>query len=123
MRYPAFLELLLCLHYTLIQQVIQHLSLFGMVSVSPRFCTVLGMTETNRLGDSYASPGMTDFMKMIQDIHPDIFIHSVHIEEDLEADQKAGWVRETHWIYQHGADYPQCSSVTWAFRSQSWPSS
>ena len=44
------------------------------------------------LGDSYASPGMLEFMQLIKDMHPGIFVHSVYVDEDLEADQKAGFV-------------------------------
>lgn len=44
------------------------------------------------LGDSYASPGMLEFVQLIKDMHPGIFVHSVYIDEDLEADQKAGFV-------------------------------
>ncbi|EJF58190.1 alpha/beta-hydrolase [Dichomitus squalens] len=43
------------------------------------------------LGDSYASAGMLEFMQLIKDIHPGIFIHSVWLNEDLEQDQKAGF--------------------------------
>ena len=31
---------------------------------------------------------------MIQDIHPGIFIHSVRIDEDLDKDKQAGFVRD-----------------------------
>lgn len=31
-------------------------------------------------------------MSLVRDIHPNIFIHSIYIEEDLDKDQKAGWV-------------------------------
>ena len=44
------------------------------------------------LGDSYASPGMLEFVQLIKEMHPGIFVHSVYIDEDLEADQKAGFV-------------------------------
>lgn len=44
------------------------------------------------LGDSYASPGILQFIQLIQDVHPGIFVHSVHIVEDNDADRKAGWV-------------------------------
>ena len=44
------------------------------------------------LGDSYASPAMLRFMQLIKDIHPGTFIHSVRIDEDLDKDQKAGFV-------------------------------
>ncbi|RPD63716.1 alpha/beta-hydrolase [Lentinus tigrinus ALCF2SS1-6] len=43
------------------------------------------------LGDSYASPGMLEFMQLIKDMHSGIFIHSVYLKEDLEEDQKAGF--------------------------------
>jgi palmitoyl-protein thioesterase len=45
------------------------------------------------LGDSHSSPGMLQFMDMIRDVHPGIFIHSVYIEEDLEKDRRASFVR------------------------------
>ncbi len=45
------------------------------------------------LGDSYASPGMLEFMQRIKDMHSGLFIHSVYLNEDLEEDQKAGFVR------------------------------
>ena len=48
------------------------------------------------LGDSYASPGMLEFMQLIREMHPGIFVHSVHIKDNIEEDQKAGWVRYTH---------------------------
>ena len=45
------------------------------------------------LGDSYASPGMLEFMQLIKDMHPGIYIHSVYLREDLEEDRRAGFVR------------------------------
>jgi hypothetical protein len=36
---------------------------------------------------------MLEFMKLIGEIHPGIFIHSVYIHEDLNEDRKAGFVR------------------------------
>ena len=44
------------------------------------------------LGDSHSSPGMLKFASLIKDIHKGIFIHSIYIEEELSADQKAGFV-------------------------------
>jgi len=44
------------------------------------------------LGDSHSSPGMLQFVSMLKDIFPGIFIHSVYIEEDLAADRKAGFL-------------------------------
>ncbi|KZP00184.1 alpha/beta-hydrolase [Calocera viscosa TUFC12733] len=43
------------------------------------------------LGDSYASPGMLEFVDMLRDTHEGMFVHSVRINDDLEKDQKAGW--------------------------------
>ena len=36
---------------------------------------------------------MVEFGKLIEEIHPGIFIHSVYIEEELDQDRKAGFVR------------------------------
>ena len=44
------------------------------------------------IGDNYASPGMLEFMQLIKEIHNNIFIHSVYLDVDPTADQKAGWV-------------------------------
>ena len=43
-------------------------------------------------GDSHSSPGMLEFFKMIGEVHPGIFIHSVYIEEKLDKDRQAGFV-------------------------------
>ncbi|THH20809.1 hypothetical protein EW146_g635 [Bondarzewia mesenterica] len=43
------------------------------------------------LGDSHSSAGMLEFQQLIKSIHPGIFIHSVFIEPDIEADQRAGF--------------------------------
>ncbi|OBZ68161.1 Palmitoyl-protein thioesterase 1 [Grifola frondosa] len=43
------------------------------------------------LGDSYASPGMLEFMSLIKDIHPGIFIHSIFLNENLKEDERAGF--------------------------------
>lgn len=45
------------------------------------------------LGDSYASPGMLQFMSLIKEMHPGIFIHSVYLNESLKEDERAGFVR------------------------------
>lgn len=36
---------------------------------------------------------MLEFMNLIKKVHPDIFIHSIYLDENLEEDRKAGWVR------------------------------
>ena len=36
---------------------------------------------------------MTEFADLIKEIHPGLFVHSIYIDEDNEADQKAGFVR------------------------------
>lgn len=45
------------------------------------------------LGDSYASPGMLQFISLIKEMHPGIFIHSVYLNESLKEDERAGFVR------------------------------
>jgi palmitoyl-protein thioesterase len=44
------------------------------------------------LGDTYASPGMDRFQNEIKEMHPGIFIHSIFIDEDPNADQRASFV-------------------------------
>jgi len=44
------------------------------------------------LGDTYSSPGMVRFVSEVQEMHPGIFVHSVFIDEDPGADQRAGFV-------------------------------
>lgn len=46
-----------------------------------------------RLGDSHSSPGMLEFASLIGEMYPGIFIHSIYIEEDADADRKATFVR------------------------------
>jgi len=43
------------------------------------------------LGDSHSSPGMLEFVEMIKEVHPGIFVHSIYVEEDLSADRRAGF--------------------------------
>ncbi|KAF9241649.1 Alpha/Beta hydrolase protein [Melanogaster broomeanus] len=43
------------------------------------------------LGDTYASPGMVQFVDEVKAMHPGIFVHSVFIEQDAQADQRAGF--------------------------------
>ncbi|KAI0674767.1 alpha/beta-hydrolase [Trametes maxima] len=43
------------------------------------------------LGNSYASPGMLEFVSLIKEMHPGIFVHSVYLNEDLKEDEKAGF--------------------------------
>ena len=44
-------------------------------------------------GDAYAAKGILEFASRIKEIHPGITIHSVYIDEDLERDRRAGFVR------------------------------
>ena len=37
---------------------------------------------------------MLQFISMIQDIHPGIFVHSVRVDENLDKDKQAGFVRD-----------------------------
>jgi palmitoyl-protein thioesterase len=45
------------------------------------------------MGDSYASEGMLDFAKEIGQVHEGIFVHSIYLDEDLDEDRRAGFVR------------------------------
>ncbi|KAL5485072.1 hypothetical protein ACEPAI_7714 [Sanghuangporus weigelae] len=43
------------------------------------------------LGDSYASPGMLEFAELIKGVHPGIFVHSIYLDKNLDADQRASF--------------------------------
>lgn len=43
-------------------------------------------------GDTYSGEGIIQFMKLIEEIHPGIFIHSISVAKDPDDDRKAGWV-------------------------------
>ncbi|KIK98645.1 hypothetical protein PAXRUDRAFT_823618 [Paxillus rubicundulus Ve08.2h10] len=43
------------------------------------------------LGDTYASPGIVQFESEVKKMHPGIFVHSVFIDQDAQADQRAGF--------------------------------
>ncbi|KAF8467071.1 hypothetical protein JB92DRAFT_2773710, partial [Gautieria morchelliformis] len=42
-------------------------------------------------GDSHMSPGMQEFMPLVHNIHPGLFMHLIYMEESLDNDQRAGW--------------------------------
>ena len=44
------------------------------------------------LGDSAHSAGMLEFAELCRGVHPGMFVHNIYVEEDLEKDQKAGFV-------------------------------
>lgn len=46
------------------------------------------------LGDTYASPGMVEFENEVKKVHPGIFVHSVYIDQDEKADQRAAFVSD-----------------------------
>lgn len=35
---------------------------------------------------------MLEFVSLIQEVHPGLFVYSIFVEEDLEQDKKAGFV-------------------------------
>ncbi|KAH7926689.1 alpha/beta-hydrolase [Leucogyrophana mollusca] len=43
------------------------------------------------LGDTYDSPGMLQFQSEVKKMHPGIFVHSVYIDQNPKADQRAGF--------------------------------
>jgi len=57
----------------------------------PKLSTPRPLVIWHGLGDTYASAGMLKFMQLIEEIHNGIFIHSVYLDVDPSADQKAGW--------------------------------
>jgi hypothetical protein len=74
----------------------QDLWCYGMGWVRCRQLPILRHLLTSysfKTGDSHSSDGMLEFASMIKNVHPEIFVHSIYIEEDLSADQRAGFVR------------------------------
>lgn len=45
------------------------------------------------LGDSAHAKGMLEFIEMMKEMHPGLFVHSVYISEKEDDDRKAGFVR------------------------------
>lgn len=43
------------------------------------------------LGDSHSSSAMLEFFDLVKEMHPDIFIHSIFLHEDLTEDRRAGF--------------------------------
>ena len=35
---------------------------------------------------------MLKFAELVKDVHPGIFVHSIYVEENLDSDQRAGFV-------------------------------
>ncbi|KAF4567744.1 hypothetical protein EYR40_006749 [Pleurotus pulmonarius] len=67
------------------------LSLFfcALAAASPLTQKYRPLVLWHGLGDSHSSPGMLEFASLIDEIYPEIFIHSIYIEEDADADRKA----------------------------------
>jgi hypothetical protein len=61
--------------------------------------------------DSHSSPGMLQFASLITDIHPGIFIHSIYMDEDLDKDRKAGFVRNVVIPDSYTQLRPSCQIV------------
>jgi hypothetical protein len=97
-QWPLYLQY--C-YYALPLRSLWHLVLLGrwfcgMVLVRVIIRLMFEVFESWRFcdtGDSHLSPGMQEFASKIRDIHPGIFIHSVFIDEDLDKDRQAGFVR------------------------------
>ncbi|OSD01302.1 alpha/beta-hydrolase [Trametes coccinea BRFM310] len=62
------------------------------------------------LGDSYASPGMLEFMDLIKEMHPGIFVHSVYQDEDLKEDERAGFFGDVNEQVRFAAE--QIANIT-----------
>jgi palmitoyl-protein thioesterase len=64
--------------------------------VSVRFFDILCDASVKiylHLGDSHSSPGMLQLSSRIKEMHPGIYVHSIYIDEDLDKDRRAGFVR------------------------------
>ncbi|KAG2043508.1 palmitoyl-protein thioesterase [Suillus americanus] len=65
------------------------------------------------MGDTYASPGMDNFQSEVKEMYPGIFIHSIFIDEDPNADQRATFYgnvnQQITQVAQQLADIPELS--------------
>ena len=67
------------------------LALTGLTYASAISC-VRPLVVWHGLGDSYSSPGMVQFESEVKKMHPGIFVHSIYIDQDANADKRAGFV-------------------------------
>lgn len=64
---------------------------------------------------------MLDFMQLIKQVHPGIFIHSVYIDKDLGEDKKAGFVRQCHFKLKEPVLYSfHCVVVSMGMSMINW---
>ena len=66
-------------------------------SFKPRYLTFVdhGLVP----GQSYASPEILEFAELVRDVHPGLFVHSVYLDEDLDADLRNSFVRRDVCFY------------------------
>ncbi|KAB5590583.1 Palmitoyl-protein thioesterase [Ceratobasidium theobromae] len=48
------------------------------------------------LGDSAHSAGVSEFLELIKEMHPGIFVYSISLSDNKDADQKASWFGEVN---------------------------
>ncbi|KAF7428436.1 hypothetical protein PC9H_007660 [Pleurotus ostreatus] len=65
------------------------LSFCALAAASPLVQKYRPLVLWHGLGDSHSSPGMLEFASLIGEMYPGIFIHSIYIEQDADADRKA----------------------------------
>ena len=75
------------------------LFLAGVMSLPTTLSTPRSLVIWHGLGDVYNAQGIQDFMDEIKEIHPGIFIHSIYVDTDPEADKKAGFVGPTSHMH------------------------
>jgi palmitoyl-protein thioesterase len=44
------------------------------------------------MGDSHSSPAMLNFISLVKKVHPGIFVHSISLKDNLDEDERAGFV-------------------------------
>ncbi|KIL68909.1 hypothetical protein M378DRAFT_70621 [Amanita muscaria Koide BX008] len=77
---------------------------FACCSGSPITNTPRPLVIWHGLGDTYASPGIQQFISLIGDIYPGIFIHSVYMDQDVKKDRQAGYYGNVNEQIQFAAD-------------------
>ena len=67
---------------------------------------------------------MLEFADLLKEVHPGLFVHSIYIEENLDADQRAGFVSQSYSFFslrcrntnQTSSQLPRIECLVWKCR-------
>ena len=106
MRLCVFVAALACVSATP-----AHLPFPGTHDPAPYNSSIRPLVLWHGLGDSYKSVGMLEFADLIRGVHPGIYVHNIWVNEDMEKDQKAGFVSSPSLLYELSAHKADCTTV------------